>query len=120
MCTLRTTFGPRETNSYTSLVRLDDARFAITYDLHRRVQEPLPPNVTGVKECVPWPTPEHDKTGCEQGGAARHDGHVYYFNTGRGTPSAVCGEDAHCDCCRSTNTVTRDVQASFSMAVRIE
>ena len=30
-----TTFGPRETNSYTSLVQLDSTTAMVTYDLHR-------------------------------------------------------------------------------------
>ena len=33
-----TTFGPRETNSYTSLVRLADNRALITYDQHRKLE----------------------------------------------------------------------------------
>ena len=52
--------------------------------------------------CVPWPIPGNEtKAGCEAGGDARHDGGVYHWNTGRGTPKAACGPHASCDCCRT-------------------
>ena len=38
--------------------------------------------------------------GCEAGNA-KHDGGQYHYNVGRGTPTAVCGEDARCNCCRT-------------------
>eukprot|EP01052_Picozoa_sp_SAG31_P005144 SAG31_NODE_222_length_19895_cov_34.907626_9_plen_603_part_00 len=51
--------------------------------------------------CVPWPIPNNQtQLGCEVGGDARHDGGTYHWNTGRGTPAAICGERASCQCCR--------------------
>lgn len=52
--------------------------------------------------CVYWPLGPGNQTkaGCEAGGDARHDGGSYHWNTGRGTPTAVCGEKLGCDCCR--------------------
>jgi sialidase-1 len=59
---------------------------------------PAAPNATC---CVWWPLPGNQtKDGCEAGGDAKHDGGAYHWNTGRGTPQAVCGK-LNCQCCRT-------------------
>ena len=53
--------------------------------------------------CTPWPAPQDmhlpDQERCEYGNTLE-DGFHYVYNEGRGTPDAVCGETAHCLCCR--------------------
>jgi len=62
-----------------------------------------PPPAPAANEtcCVWWPLGPGNETkaGCEAGGDAKHDGGTYHWNTGRGTPSAVCGQ-LSCQCCR--------------------
>ena len=57
-----TTFSPRETNSYTSLVALTESRALVIYDmiLHRRV------NTSRLNtQCVSWPIQgEHNRNRC--------------------------------------------------------
>ena len=51
--------------------------------------------------CVAFPIPHNETAaGCEAGGNVRHDGGTYHFNRGRGTSTAICGQDARCWCCR--------------------
>ena len=108
-----TTFGPRQTNAYTSLARLNESAFVVTYDMH------LVGRPAGLR-CTGWPTAQHDKAGCEQGGDALRDGYRYWFNAGRGTPGAVCGEGAGCDCCRNTTLPPVPAfEGSFSMVGRL-
>ena len=60
------------------------------------------PDADVVTCCVPFPDDTNQtKAGCEALGDARRDGGVYHFNTGRGTPKAVCGQHANCQCCRT-------------------
>ncbi|CAK0842921.1 unnamed protein product [Prorocentrum cordatum] len=54
-------------------------------------------------ECAWWP-PEEGSNGspqrqCEHGNGLGN-GYVYFWNARRGTPFAVCGQSANCDCCR--------------------
>jgi hypothetical protein len=67
-----------------------------------------PPPTTNFTCCVAFPIPGNEtKAGCEAGGDARHDGGTYHWNTGRGTPTAACGQNASCDCCRIGPKPTR-------------
>ena len=121
-----TTFSPRETNSYTSLVALSDSTALVTYDmiLHRRV------NTTEVStECVTWPIPGNQtKVGCEAGGAALHDGGTYHYNTGRGTAKSVCAAQPHpskvcrdeCWCCRTSRDKMVTTTHTFAMKVSVK
>ena len=70
------------------------------------VPGPAPPpavNVTHTSTCCPFPLEPANhsqaaiKAACEAGGPAIH------YNKGRGTAAAVCGIQAHCDCCRFTS-----------------
>jgi hypothetical protein len=67
-----------------------------------------PPPTTNVTCCVPPPIPGNQtKAGCEAGGDAKHNGGTYHYNTGKGTPTAACGQHAACNCCRIGPKPTR-------------
>ena len=101
-------------------MRLTENTALVTYDLIR-VQR-----VNGTQletECVTWPVAGNATTGpaavrrCEAGGDAKHDGGTYHYNTGRGTPHAVCGEDAKCWCCRKARDYEAKMGFTFAMNV---
>lgn len=142
-------YSPRETNSYTSLVALSAKTALVVYDmiLHRHV------NTTELStECVSWPIPaNHTKAvstqyprqlstwvclalrdclwsqGCEAGGDALHDGGTYHYNTGRGTGESVCAKQPHpgkscrdgCDCCRTQPGMIELESYTFAMEVSL-
>jgi hypothetical protein len=121
-----TTYSPRETNSYTSLVALSATKALVIYDMirHRRV------NTTELRtDCVSWPIPtNHTKAGCEVGGDALHDGGTYHYNTGRGTDASVCAKQPHpaascrsgCDCCRTGPDTMQLDSYTFAMEVSLQ
>lgn len=111
-----TTFGPRETNSYTSLVQLTENTALVTYDQIFQTHVNTTHEVT--RCCSAWPVPGNEsKAGCEAGGDAKNDGGVYHYNTGRGTPAAACGEKAECWCCRTAKDDVVMADRTFAMAV---
>jgi hypothetical protein len=118
-----TTYGPRETNSYTSLVALNSTSAVVTYDMILTKKTNTSKLST---HCVGWPIADNEtKAGCEEGGDALHDGGTYHYNTGRGTARSVCarlpGADknckAGCECCRTASDKTALEPHTFAMAV---
>ena len=87
-------------------VQLESLEYSDAEPIAKAHAAPPAPNVT----CCASPTPgagNQTKAGCEAGGAARHDGGTYHCNTGKGTPTAVCGQNASCNCCRIGPKPTR-------------
>jgi hypothetical protein len=101
-----------QTPTGDSLPLMDEAQLVelnngnVLASMRNRVRQsdsrPMPPrgNVTRSK-CCPCPVKpvNHSKAAvkaaCESGAPAIH------YNEGRGTAHAVCGQSAHCDCCRN-------------------
>lgn len=70
----------------------------------RDVDSPQPhnePNITH-KQCCKFPRKPVNRSKAAIKAACESGGPNIVYNAGRGTAAAVCGEQAHCDCCHIT------------------
>ena len=124
-----TTYTPRETTSYTSLVALTDTTALVFYSM---IKSKKVNTSTLATDCVSWPVNGNHTTAnqterCDVWGDALHDGGTYHYNAGRGTPQSVCAAQPNpstscrdgCYCCRTARDKTELHQYTFAMEITL-